>query len=908
MGKVLRKRLLRDLKSNFMRYAALVLLIVMGMYIVVSVCGAAETIITGTENKCVDNNCEDGQFTVFVPLTDDQLSQLEDKGVILEKMFSLDIEVSGNKVLRVMHTREKINLIDLDEGSLAKSNGEVVLEKRYAEENKISLGDTVEIAGESFKVTGIGSVPDYDLPVKKLSDTSASSSDFGLAFVTDQQYDDILSGTQQKAEEYTYAYTLGKKMTDEKLKQAIKDLKFDYTEVDDKYFQETIKDTVGKKDDLVNGIAELKDGSKELSDGLSELGGHNYELRKGAEEIFKYYLLQANTTVDNFGVTKVLKADNYADILDEAIKSADDETSKEALTTIKSTLDELKAYSDGVSDYTDGVRTAADGSDELYDGISELKSETDKFIDEAFDIDIANLTSFVTAADNPRILGAKGDLVLNKQVSLVAGVIVMILFTYVISVFVIHQIQRESSVIGALYALGVKKKDLVKHYMTMPTIVSFIGGVIGVIIAFTPIGISYQMEDTYAYSSIPEFTPSMPAYLIVYSLIMPPVVSVIVNLLVINKKLSRTALSLIKNEQKISTGKNIDLRGKSFVTAFRIRQMLREARTGLTVVFGMLISMLILMIAVDCYVLCDNVEKETNSDTKYQYMYSLKYPEKQVPKGGTAVYTESLSKTYLGYTLDVSVMGIEEGNKYFNCTPVKGKSKVVISRSVQQKYGISEGDKLILTDNANEMDYAFTVSGIADYSAGLAVFMDIDSMRELFGQSEDYYNTVLSDKALDIDEGRLYAVTTKQNIERSSRVFADLMMPMVVMLTIVSAIIFFTVMYLMLNVMIDRASFGISLIKIFGFRTKEIKKLYLNGNFYIITIGALICVPLSKAISDAMYPYLISNASCGMNLAFPWYLYVMIFGGVLLLYFIINSLLVRKLGKVTPAEVLKNRE
>lgn len=53
-------------------------------------------------------------------------------------MFSLDIEVSGNKVLRVMHTREKINLIDLDEGSLAKSNGEVVLEKRYAEENKIS--------------------------------------------------------------------------------------------------------------------------------------------------------------------------------------------------------------------------------------------------------------------------------------------------------------------------------------------------------------------------------------------------------------------------------------------------------------------------------------------------------------------------------------------------------------------------------------------------------------------------------------------------------------------------------------------------------------------------------------------------------------------------------------------------
>lgn len=126
------------------------------------------------------------------------------------------------------------------------------------------------------------------------------------------------------------------------------------------------------------------------------------------------------------------------------------------------------------------------------------------------------------------------------------------------------------------------------------------------------------------------------------------------------------------------------------------------------------------------------------------------------------------------------------------------------------------------------------VSGIADYSAGLTVFMDIDSMRELFGKADDYYNTVFSDKALDIAEGRLYSVTTKADVERSSDVFISLMMPMIIMLIAVAAVIFFAVMYLMMNVMIDRAAFGISLIKVFGFRTKEIKKLYLNGNFYVI--------------------------------------------------------------------------
>ena len=39
-----------------------------------------------------------------------------------------------------------------------------------------------------------------------------------------------------------------------------------------------------------------------------------------------------------------------------------------------------------------------------------------------------------------------------------------------------------------------------------------------------------------------------------------------------------------------------------------------------------------------------------------------------------------------------------------------------------------------------DMDYAFTVKGICDYASGLAVFMDIVSMRELFGQEENYYN------------------------------------------------------------------------------------------------------------------------------------------------------------------------
>lgn len=45
MQKVLRKRVLRDLKENLFRYIALAFLIIIGMYVVVSLIGAGATII-----------------------------------------------------------------------------------------------------------------------------------------------------------------------------------------------------------------------------------------------------------------------------------------------------------------------------------------------------------------------------------------------------------------------------------------------------------------------------------------------------------------------------------------------------------------------------------------------------------------------------------------------------------------------------------------------------------------------------------------------------------------------------------------------------------------------------------------------------------------------------------------------
>ena len=70
---------------------------------------------------------------------------------------------------------------------------------------------------------------------------------------------------------------------------------------------------------------------------------------------------------------------------------------------------------------------------------------------------------------------------------------------------------------------------------------------------------------------------------------------------------------------------------------------------------------------------------------------------------------ESLSKTAFDYTLDISVIGVDDNEKYYGVSPEKGKSKITASTSAAQKYGLKKGDKLILTDSATDMDYAFTI-------------------------------------------------------------------------------------------------------------------------------------------------------------------------------------------------------
>lgn len=374
MQRILSKRVLRDIRENLLRYLALFFLVAMVMYMVVAIVGASETIMQGTEESAAVHHREDGQFGVFVPLTDSEVTQITDKGVTVQQDFSLDFH-QGQATLRIYQAREKIDLFAPEQGAELPMQGEILLEQHYAEKHELGLGDTLTVGGRDFIVAGIGSTPDYDATYEKTSDTTVDSNLFGVGFVTAEDYEALKAGGQNfRTEDYTYTYLLNGAMTDQELKELLQSFELDRSKVTDTYFLEMLADAEETKNDIQDGIRELLDGVNELADGVDELAEHNTDLTDAADTLFDAMLEQVNDSLEDAGVEVTLTSSNYEQQLNTMIADPHAYTAsmQQDLQDIKKSLDELQEFRDGVKSYTDGVNAASAGGGALVGGMSKI--------------------------------------------------------------------------------------------------------------------------------------------------------------------------------------------------------------------------------------------------------------------------------------------------------------------------------------------------------------------------------------------------------------------------------------------------------------------------------------------------------------------------------------------------------
>lgn len=575
----------------------------------------------------------------------------------------------------------------------------------------------------------------------------------------------------------------------------------------------------------------------------------------------------------------------------------------------------------------DAYQALFSGINGIGSGINALRSEYSGYIKESAKVDPVIISSFSEAEYNIRIKDALEDSSLGKQAALVAGVFLIILLMYMLSIFASGTVEKERAVIGTLYSLGFTRGELLSYYIKLPLIVASLGAAIGTV---SGLFLTYPLALEYsAMYSFPEITPVLKPYLIAYSVCLPVVFSYVINKLVLTKKLNLTPLEMMHAQKSEKRRFNFKIQNAEFKTKYKIRQFFRELSGNITLFFGICVSLLLIMFSVTCYYSITDYVNGITSDIGYNYMYVLRNPVTDLPKNSDLGFVRGFYTDYglTGGEMEVSLLGIDSDNPYFPfSSELSGsESEIYMSDSARVKFGFKIGDKVIFRDASEDTLFAFVIAGEVKYGSGLYFFMNIDAMRKAFSlpyfdetdldpgekkpKSETfYYNTVFSSEKLAFRHNMMLSEISKADMQKGAEKFITLMSGMIILMIAISLIIFVAVMYLLMKLEIDRSSYSVSLLKALGYSESEVNSFYLGSSFYVTLASICIGMPVCRLIVGAAYPYCVSNVNAGFKAFIAPAGYVFITAIILITYVLTRLMLERYLKNISLSEVLKNRE
>lgn len=202
MHSPLSKRYLRDLKSNFGRCFSVFIMLTVTIAIMSGFLSVSSGMLKAFKEDRIVSKLEDGLFSSFNKLSEDTILEVEDLGVSVYENFYLNENINDKTVLRVYKNREKTNLVTAMKGRLPKNSKEIAVERLFAENNRIDIGDTISVSGAEFTTVGYVCMPDYSSLFQNNSDLMMDSFHFGIGIVTEEAF----ANFSKDALIYNYSY------------------------------------------------------------------------------------------------------------------------------------------------------------------------------------------------------------------------------------------------------------------------------------------------------------------------------------------------------------------------------------------------------------------------------------------------------------------------------------------------------------------------------------------------------------------------------------------------------------------------------------------------------------------------------------------------------------------------------
>ena len=217
MKSPLRKRLPRELKGELGKYLVVFLLMVATIGFVSGFLVADGSMLKAYNEGFAKYNIENGNFRVKEKIYPAQKEEIEKNDIKLYENYYIEQTMSNKSTIRFFKNRKQVNKVCLMKGSLPKKADEMAIDRMYADNNKLTVGDTMKSKGKIWKITGLVALSDYSCLFQNNSDTMFDAVKFGVAIVTDKGFQTL----DKKAYQYNYSWTYNKEPENEKSEKEV---------------------------------------------------------------------------------------------------------------------------------------------------------------------------------------------------------------------------------------------------------------------------------------------------------------------------------------------------------------------------------------------------------------------------------------------------------------------------------------------------------------------------------------------------------------------------------------------------------------------------------------------------------------------------------------------------------------
>ena len=207
MKNPLNKRLFRELRTEFGKYAVIFLFMIMTIGLESGDLVASDSMIATCNERYAKYHVENGHFHLKQEMKEKAIQKIEKDDVTIYPDFYVQRSYTGTdkkeKTLRIYESRDEINKVCIMDGKLPAKDNELVIDRMFADNNKTKTGDTLTIDGKTYTVSGLVSFSDYTTMFENNSDMMFDSVNFGVAMGTKSEFN-ALSGSNLV---YNYAWT-----------------------------------------------------------------------------------------------------------------------------------------------------------------------------------------------------------------------------------------------------------------------------------------------------------------------------------------------------------------------------------------------------------------------------------------------------------------------------------------------------------------------------------------------------------------------------------------------------------------------------------------------------------------------------------------------------------------------------